>query len=213
MLLAVIGVCFRVDFRFAPSQWETVLLCNNVSHWLGTSVESALYLLESGIYHPPLCKTYISPHAFLIWFNTLRLRQNGRYFPDAIFKCIFLNENCCILMKISLKFIPQDPTNNIPALVQIMAWRRPGDKPLSEPMMAWLNDAYLHHSASMSVISVVLMNTKNPHDAKFVVADGIGDKVGTITTHWGQSRHHSNPVITYGATSHEKFHIVRTLSF
>ena len=25
--------------------------------------------------------------------------------------------------------------NNIPALVQIMAWRRPGDKPLSEPMM------------------------------------------------------------------------------
>ena len=25
--------------------------------------------------------------------------------------------------------------NNIPALVQIMAWRRPGDKPLSEPIM------------------------------------------------------------------------------
>ena len=28
--------------------------------------------------------------------------------------------------------------NNIPALVQIMAWRRPGDKPLSEPMMVSL---------------------------------------------------------------------------
>ena len=28
-----------------------------------------------------------------------------------------------------------DLINNIPSLVQIMAWRRPGDKPLSEPMM------------------------------------------------------------------------------
>ena len=40
-----------------------------------------------------------------------------------------------ISIKISLKFIPKGPINNIPALVQIMAWRRPGDKPLSEPMM------------------------------------------------------------------------------
>ena len=38
-------------------------------------------------------------------------------------------------MKISLKFIPKGPINNIPVSVQIMAWRRPGDKPLSEPMM------------------------------------------------------------------------------
>ena len=26
-------------------------------------------------------------------FNTLRPRQNGRYFADDIFKCILLNEN------------------------------------------------------------------------------------------------------------------------
>ena len=32
----------RADSRFAPSQWETVLLCNDVSHWLGTSLKSAL---------------------------------------------------------------------------------------------------------------------------------------------------------------------------
>ena len=30
------------DSRFAPSQWETVLLCNDVSHWLGANLESAL---------------------------------------------------------------------------------------------------------------------------------------------------------------------------
>ena len=70
--------------------------------------------------------------------NTLRLRQNGRHFPDNIFKCIFMNENVWISMKISLKFVPKSPINNIPALVQIMAWRRSGIKPLSEPMMVSL---------------------------------------------------------------------------
>ena len=70
--------------------------------------------------------------------NTLRWRQNGHHFADDIFKCMFLNENVWILIKISLKFIPKGPINNIPALVQIMAWRRSGDKPLSEPMMVRL---------------------------------------------------------------------------
>ena len=41
-----------------------------------------------------------------------------------------------MLIKISLEFIPMGPINNIPAYVQIMACRRPGDKPLSEPMVA-----------------------------------------------------------------------------
>ena len=67
--------------------------------------------------------------------NTLRPKQNGCRFADDIFKCIFMNENVKILIKISLKFVPKCPINNIQALVQIMAWRRPGDKPLSEPMM------------------------------------------------------------------------------
>ena len=68
------------------------------------------------------------------WVNTLRPRQNGRNFADDIFKCIFLNENVWISLNISLKFVPKVPIYNIPALVQIMAWRRSCDKPLSEPM-------------------------------------------------------------------------------
>ena len=71
-------------------------------------------------------------------FNTLRPRQNGRHFPDDIFKWIFLNENVWISINISLKFVPRGPINNIPILVQVMAWRRSGDKPLSEPMMVRL---------------------------------------------------------------------------
>ena len=69
------------------------------------------------------------------WVNTLRPRQNGHHFPDDIFKWILLNENVWITIKISLKFVPKGLMNNIPALVQIMTWRRPGDKPLSEPVM------------------------------------------------------------------------------
>ena len=76
------------------------------------------------------------PEPMLI--NTLRQRQDGRHFPDDILICIFLNENEWHSIKISLKFVPKVPINNIPVLVQIMAWRRPGDKPLSEPMMVVL---------------------------------------------------------------------------
>ena len=76
--------------------------------------------------------------AFWSLVNTLRPRQNGHRFADDTFKRIFLNENVRISIRISLKFVPKGPINNNPALVQIMAWRRPGDKPLSEPMMASL---------------------------------------------------------------------------
>ena len=65
-------------------------------------------------------------------------RQNGCHFTDDTFKHIFFNENIRILIKISLKFVHKGPVNNIPSLVQIMAWRRPGGKPLSEPMMVSL---------------------------------------------------------------------------
>ena len=67
--------------------------------------------------------------------NTLRQRQNGRHFADDTFRCIFLNENMLISIKISLKFVPKGQINNIPSLVQIMAWRWPGNKPLSKPRM------------------------------------------------------------------------------
>ena len=69
---------------------------------------------------------------------TLRPRQNGRRFAYDTFKCIFLNESVWIPINISLKFVPKCRINNIPALFLVMAWRRPGDKPLSEPMMVSL---------------------------------------------------------------------------
>ena len=73
-----------------------------------------------------------------LFINTLRPRQHGRLFADDTFKRIFLNGNDRISIKISLKFVPGSPIDNSPTLVQIMAWRRPGDKLLSEPMMVTL---------------------------------------------------------------------------
>ena len=47
----------------------------------------------------------------------IEAETNGRHFSDDIFKCIFLNENVFISIKISLKFVPKGQINNIPALV------------------------------------------------------------------------------------------------
>ena len=66
----------------------------------------------------------------------------GRDKMAAIYQTTFLNAyywtKLWISIKISPKFVHKGPINNIPALVQIMAWGRPGDKPLSEPEMASL---------------------------------------------------------------------------
>ena len=64
------------------------------------------------------------------WENITSQGTDSTHFTD-IFKHIFFNENVWISINISLKFVPTGPINNIPALVQIMAWRHPGDKPFS----------------------------------------------------------------------------------
>ena len=104
--------------------------------------------LVSGVFDA--CFMWEQIVAIYWWLNTLRLWRNWGHFPDDIFICIFLNENVWILLKISLNFVPHVRINNTPAFVQIMAWHQPGDKPLSGPMMVYLTDAYMRHSASMS---------------------------------------------------------------
>ena len=54
------------------------------------------------------------------------------------------DEKLCILIDISLKLVPTGPVDNNTALVKIIAWRRIGDKPLSEPMLTRFTDAYIY---------------------------------------------------------------------
>ena len=115
----------------------------NVSHRINNGrLWNAIYTIR---YMRELYQTFtgkisqwMAENVVMFTFNTLRPRQNERHFADDIFKCIFVNENVWIWVKISLKSVSMGPINNIPALVQIMAWRRPGDRPLSEPMMVSL---------------------------------------------------------------------------
>ena len=116
------------------------------------------------IFRPCLTEVNTAEFAFTLaksskHLNTLRPRQNGRHFADDIFKCVFLNENVWIPIKITLKFVPQGPINNTLALVQIMAWRRPGDKPLSGPMMVRL-PTHICVTQPQWVKSPVMLNTR-----------------------------------------------------
>ena len=106
-----------------PNEW-CFFLNNKLVIWFLSLNPQLFYLIACG-------------HASRL-FNTLRPRQDGRHFVDDTFKHIFLNENVRISIKISLKLVAKGPINNIPALVQIMAWCRPGDKPLSEPMLVFV---------------------------------------------------------------------------
>ena len=58
--------------------------------------------------------------------------QNGFHLADSIFKCTFMDKKFCILIQISLKFIPKGRIDNKSALAQVMAWRWTGDKPLPQ---------------------------------------------------------------------------------
>ena len=77
---------------------------------------------------------YLGSHSKYKPVYTLKPWQNGCHFANDIFKFISLNENCCILIQILLKFVPKGLISNKPAMVLIMAWHWAGDKPLSELM-------------------------------------------------------------------------------
>ena len=84
-----------------------------LNNWLWTT---GLFVCETFCYHietETICKPFCRRHL----------------------KYISLNRNVYFSIMTALKCVPKGPANNIPALVQIIAWCRPGDKPISEPMI------------------------------------------------------------------------------
>ena len=69
----------------------------------------------------PLSKSPFLRNLFFS-FHSSTSEQYGRHFKDCIFKRIFLDENCIILIQISLKFVPKGRMDNKTVLVQVMAW-------------------------------------------------------------------------------------------
>ena len=89
-------------------------------------------------------------------------KQNGHHFPDDIFKCIILNENIWISIKIALKFVCKGPINSIPVLVQIMAWYWPGQVLTSHYLNQWWlvnslrpSDAIWRHRSGSTLAQVM----------------------------------------------------------
>ena len=70
--------------------------------------------------------------------NIFKTKQDGHHFADDIFKYMFMTENVCTLIEIeiSLKIAPLVSLEYDTASVSIVASRRIGNKPLSEPRMA-----------------------------------------------------------------------------
>ena len=95
---------------------------------LGAGFDEYTGTLIIPVYVDDLAPNGVGPvrgHSYIRYINTSRLKPKNRRSPDDILKRIFLNESCIIVMKISLRFfVPRDPMNNIPAMVQIMAWHR-----------------------------------------------------------------------------------------
>ena len=112
-----------IKFDVRHSFWQVMYTEGVWSHW-GELIESRCRILHS--------KNSI---------NSSPPGQNGRNFTDDMFKRIFVNENIWMLNKFSLKCALWGWIHNMSALVQIMVWRRPGDKPLSEPMLTQLTAA------------------------------------------------------------------------
>ena len=139
-------ICFKMIFFWLKFPWDLLLLVQLTKvqhwHWRGDSLLPLNQWWPSSPTHICITRPWWVEGCFLqlmqfyvislsisvcisrtlpmlynnIAFNTLRLRQNPRHFAD-IFKCIFLNENVSILLKISLKFVPKVRLNNIPSLV------------------------------------------------------------------------------------------------
>ena len=99
------------------------------------------------------------PHISKIWSPISRNLYHSDtetqqwQFSDYIFKCIFLEGNVGIVKQIALNFV-HCSFDNKPSLVRVMAWRRAGDKPLSESTMAESTGACMPRWASMYGMSL-----------------------------------------------------------
>ena len=115
---------------FILPAWFWQIMCETISHQRSSAI------INHG---------YLNSWESLPLINSSPPGQNGRHVADDVFKCIFLNEKFCILIRIALRFVPKGPIDNKSALVQVMAWHPTGDKQLLEPMLTQFTDAYMRH--------------------------------------------------------------------
>ena len=135
MVQCILNWCWVLSMYSLEVTFFIIMVCCDM-YWVGILL---LHLQDISNSKVKECSITLPDVSYPDRFNTLRPRQNWHHFADDMFKCIVLNENVWMPIEISLKFVAKGIINNNPILFKIMAWRRPGEKPLSEPMMiSWL---------------------------------------------------------------------------
>ena len=133
------------DNGLLPGRRQAIIWCNAgiLLNWtLGTNFDETLSEIDTFPFKQMRLKMSSGKwRPYCLGLNVLT--HWGRDKMAAIFQPPFSNGFSGMKMhefrfNISLKFVPRVPINNIPTLLQVMAWRRPGDKPWSEPMMVKL---------------------------------------------------------------------------
>ena len=81
---------------------------------------------------------------------TVKPRQNGGHFANAFSNSCYSKAIDIFRFKFHWTWFPRVKSTNEAEMVQIVAWRQTGDKPLSEPMRGWFIAAYIRHPASMN---------------------------------------------------------------
>ena len=107
----------------------------------GTVNKPILYTRSWSVHTRMAWPTYVMSWAV----NSSPPEENGRNFADDIFKYIFLNENVCILIRMSMNFVPNGLICNKSALVEVMACRMFGDKPLPQLISTQSIDVYMRN--------------------------------------------------------------------
>ena len=102
----------RDGSRFVPSQWEKALLCNDVSHWLGASLESALRAKqivlppEMGVITKNIISIHISQYRLLGYW----------YFVSTFLMRLVLQKNEWVYCHLVLSALPKPGTVGLGAV-------------------------------------------------------------------------------------------------
>ena len=77
----------RADSRFAPSQWETALLCNDVSHWLDANLESVLNWYNTIFSLRTKSMSWTLPPCSKMWYQShlcpIKVSQQGPFYKHG----------------------------------------------------------------------------------------------------------------------------------
>ena len=153
--VAVARVVFIQDFEVDPGQslynWMVLAKLGlwNIERNKGTTFNNQLICVDTyDVKHEKqtnMEESVLGLHCSRLqiscWRNESRMKWHiavetkWAQFADDVSKCISFSKKFGSVIKISLKLISTSQINNKPSLVQIMLWRRTGDKPLFESMM------------------------------------------------------------------------------